>query len=114
VNLEKIQPEVDRIRRVLQARDDGWANEKARREIIEACNSIERSCDSSYIAEKLIDIRISTDNLYSARKHHKFEQGSSSGVKVLRAEIQSLLVRIEDQSNELAQSDIVSDDQTPA
>ncbi len=96
MNLEKIQAGVNRIRRVLQARNEGCANEEARREIFDACNFIERSSDEGdYIIEKGGDIRIATDSLFSARKHLKFQQRGDSGILDLRSRIESSLHRIE-------------------
>jgi hypothetical protein len=96
VNLQKIQAGVDRIRLALQARNDGWANEEARKEIFEAYNLIEWSCDQgNHIIEKVGDIRIAADHLFSARKHLKFKRGSDNGILVLRARIESALHQVE-------------------
>jgi hypothetical protein len=113
VNAERIKAGIDRIKKTLEDYTDGWANEKARSEIFNACNSMEWECDSSYVKVKIGYIRIAADNLYAARKHNKFKQGSSSGVDVLRAEIHSLLIVIEDQLNEFSRLGIISNTQPP-
>ena len=95
VNVEQIQNGTDRIYRVVDARCDGWANEEARREIFDACNLIEHSCGpNNHIVEKVGDIRIAADKLFSARKHLKFAQGDESGIIVLRSRIRSCLGQI--------------------
>jgi hypothetical protein len=96
LNADRVRTGIAKAKKILEECDDGWANEKALREMLDACDSMEWACDEGdYIIEKIGDIRIAAKNLYSARKHKRFDDGTHGGVRVLRGQIASLLRRIE-------------------
>ena len=95
VNIKRLQAGIIAVKGILKNYPEGGANEIAKEEMLDACNAMEWSLDEGdYFIEKIGDIKIAAENFFSARKHLRFKQGSSSGIEVLRSQIYSLLNRI--------------------
>jgi hypothetical protein len=96
MDTEKIQTEIAKIQKILVDHPGGEPNETARRLVKIHLGAIFRAApDEGYVREKASDILVVIDRYYSARKHLKYRQDFTSGVEVLRGQIESLLGRIE-------------------
>jgi hypothetical protein len=102
MNIKRFQAGIFAAKKILEDYPEGGANEIAKKEMLDACNAMEWSLDEGdYFIEKIGDIRIAAQSFFSARKHFRLKQNSSSGIQVLHSQISSLLNRTENYSADL-------------
>lgn len=98
MNKEAINAAVAKIREILDEHTGGQPNEAARIQVRQHADAIvdsARDQDQGNFVVMAHAIQIEIDRYYSARKHLQYRRGFTSGLDVLRGEIDSLLARIE-------------------
>jgi hypothetical protein len=94
------QAALDVFKRTLNEYTAGWANAEARSAMLNRLADIKLSAGDDlrvdgYFSEHAHKIERYIDELYSPRKHLKYESGSGSGVEELKRRILSSLHRLE-------------------
>src|SRR5512140_930099 len=99
MNTTQYKAAIDAFNKTMADCTDGWANDEARAAVLRRIADIKVAAGDStsdgYFSGIIHKLERQVDELYSARKHLKYRDGSRSGVEELRSRIHSSIYRLE-------------------